>query len=205
MDTPAADNADIQSTTSDTDTQQQQLDWEKRYKDTQAAYTKARQEVAELKARLSIDKKVNLTFDSAQKEELEDLKYSNPEAWRIKMNALEREAEQKLQAELSTKVQEITELEVREAKLLDFQARHPGFELTDDDVPPRIAKKLASGQISFDEFLNEVYEYTQAPRKVASTERTLNQPNLNKISGGTSPSEKAVGADIVSSYKKEIF
>jgi len=59
-------------------------------------------------------------------------------------------------------------LEQREAMLEAFKESHPGFELTDDDVPPRIAKKLASGSIRFDEFLNEVYEYITTPRIVGT-------------------------------------
>ncbi len=106
---------------------------------------------------------------------------------------------------IAEKTRELSEQDVRLAKLEAFIENHPGFELTDDDVPPRIAKKLASGQISFDEFLAEVYEFAVTPKVVGSLNSTLNQPNLSKAGGGAEPAQNSVYKDIVKSYKTEVY
>lgn len=208
-DTPA-DNAAIQpSEGSDTQqTKQPEVNWEKRYKDTQSAYTKTRQELVELKAHVDVLKSQGMTpvqIDATLKEELEDLKYSNPEEWRRKMNQIETESHSKISSAVADKVREYSELEQRQAMLEAFKESHPGFELTDDDVPPRIAKKLASGSIRFDEFLNEVYEYVTTPRVVGTPNKTLDQPDLGKAGGGATPSLYAEVQDITKSYKNEVY
>ena len=91
-----------ESTTTDTPESTQQVDYEKRFKDTQAFATKVAQEKAdavrelqELKAELSVLKetaKPSLTIDEQTQSELEDLKYSDPDAWRAKVNELEQKA-----------------------------------------------------------------------------------------------------------------
>ena len=208
-DTPAEIAAIQPSEGSDTQqTKQPEVNWEKRYKDTQSAYTKTRQELVELKAHVDVLKSQGMTpvqIDATLKEELEDLKYSNPEEWRRKMNQIETESHSKISSAVADKVKEYSELEQRQATLEAFKESHPGFELTDDDVPPRIAKKLASGSIRFDEFLNEVYEYITTPRIVGTPNKTLDQPDLGKAGGGATPSLYAEVQDITKSYKNEVY
>lgn len=208
-DTPAEIAAIQPSEGSDTQqTTQPEVNWEKRYKDTQSAYTKTRQELVELKAHVDVLKSQGMTpvqIDATLKEELEDLKYSNPEEWRRKMNQIETESHSKISSAVADKVKEYSELEQRQATLEAFKESHPGFELTDDDVPPRIAKKLASGSIRFDEFLNEVYEYITTPRIVGTPNKTLDQPDLGKAGGGATPSLYAEVQDITKSYKNEVY
>jgi len=208
-DTPAEIAAIQPSEGSDTQqTTQPEVNWEKRYKDTQSAYTKTRQELVELKAHVDVLKSQGMTpvqIDATLKEELEDLKYSNPEEWRRKMNQIETESHSKISSAVADKVKEYSELEQRQATLEAFKESHPGFELTDDDVPPRIAKKLASGSIRFDEFLNEVYEYATTPRVVGTPNKTLDQPDLGKAGGGATPSLYAEVQDITKSYKNEVY
>lgn len=208
-DTPAEIAAIQPSEGSDTQqTKQPEVNWEKRYKDTQSAYTKTRQELVELKAHVDVLKSQGMTpvqIDATLKEELEDLKYSNPEEWRRKMNQIETESHSKISSAVADKVKEYSELEQRQATLEAFKESHPGFELTDDDVPPRIAKKLASGSIRFDEFLNEVYEYATTPRVVGTPNKTLDQPDLGKAGGGATPSLYAEVQDITKSYKNEVY
>ena len=209
QDTPAQE-ADIQTVNTDSGTQpsNQAIDWEKRYKDTQAAYTKARQEALQYKAQVEVLRSQGLSavqIDDKLKEELEDLKYTNPEEWRRKMNLLENEASSKVSSAIAEKTKELSELEVRSAKLEAFMENHPGFELSDDDIPPRIAKKLASGSISFDEFLEEVYTFVTTPKTIGSSNKTLGQPNLSKAGGSTEPTQNAVYKDVVTSYKTEVY
>ena len=190
-------------------TTDENVDWEaeakkaeQRRRDTQAAYTKSQQELAATRAQLKVMKDIGgPTLDQDKLAELEDLKFSDPDAWYKAKLALESEAHNSFQSKLA----EASESEVRLAKLEEFKATHPGFELTDDDIPPRIAKKLASGQVSFDEFLQETYDYLVTPKVIGDANKTLEQPNLGKVGGGITPSAAATSKDIVSSYKNEVY
>jgi len=190
-------------------TNNESVDWkaeaelaEKRRRDTQAAYTKSQQELAATRAQLKVMKETGgPALDQGKLAELEDLKFSDPDAWYKAKLALESEAHNIFQGKLA----EASESEVRLAKLEEFKATHPGFELTDDDIPPRIAKKLASGQVSFDEFLQETYDYLVTPKVIGDANKTLEQPNLGKVGGGITPSAAATSKDIVSSYKNEVY
>lgn len=195
------------------DTSTQDVDWkaeaekaEKRRRDTQAAYTKSQQELAQLKATVAVlERTAKPQVDQAKLAELEDLKFSDPDAWRVKVNSLEAEVLKQHEAEIATAAKNLSDYEIRQATLEEFKATHPGFELSDDDIPPRIAKKLAEGKVSFEEFLEEVHSYLTAPRVVGETAKTLEQPNLSKVGGGNTPSQAAKSEDIILSYRKEIF
>lgn len=190
-------------------TNNESVDWkaeaekaEQRRRDTQAAYTKSQQELVATRAQLKVMKETGgPALDQDKLAELEDLKFSDPDAWYKAKLALESEAHNTFQSKLA----EASESEVRLAKLEEFKATHPGFELTDDDIPPRIAKKLASGQVSFDEFLQETYDYLVTPKVIGDANKTLEQPNLGKVGGGITPSAAATSKDIVSSYKNEVY
>lgn len=195
------------------DTSTQDVDWkaeaekaEKRRRDTQAAYTKSQQELAQLKATVAVlERTAKPQVDQAKLAELEDLKFSDPDAWRVKVNSLEAEVLKQHEAEIATAAKNLSDYEIRQATLEEFKATHPGFELSDDDIPPRIAKKLAEGKVSFEEFLEECYSYLTAPRVIGETAKTLEQPNLSKVGGGNTPSQAAKSEDIILSYRKEIF
>lgn len=192
-------------------TNNESVDWkaeaelaEKRRRDTQAAYTKSQQELAAMRAKLKVIEETgghSALLDQTKLAELEDLKFSDPDAWYKAKLALESEAHNKFQSKLA----EASESEIRLAKLEEFKATHPGFELTDDDIPPRIAKKLASGEVSFDEFLQETYDYLKTPKVIGDANKTLEQPNLGKVGGGITPSAAATSKDIVASYKNEVY
>lgn len=190
---------------------QQQVDYEKRYKDTQAAYTKSQQELKAVKAQVDVLEKLTtpqIQIDAETQRELDDLKYSDPDAWRTKMNNLELEARTKHQSTLSTAAQQAAmqaELERRTQVLDEYNRSHPGYEITDEviqlDVPTRITKKLESGEISFDNFLTEVKDFLYSPKKVGTANKALGQPNLGNIGGGDTPSDTAVTLDIAANYK----
>lgn len=205
------------STPVDTDTlehsseSQQQIDFEKRYKDTQAAYTKSQQELKAVKAKVDVLEKLTtpqIQIDAEAQKELDDLKYSDPDAWRAKMNNLELDARSKHQNLISTAEQQAAiqaEMDRRTQVLNEYNSSHPGFEITDEviqlDVPTRITKKLESGELSFDDFLGEVKEFLYAPKKVGTTNKTLGQPNLGNLGGGDTPSDTSISKDIVANYK----
>lgn len=190
---------------------QQQIDFEKRYKDTQAAYTKSQQELKAVKAKVDVLEKLTtpqIQIDAEAQKELDDLKYSDPDAWRTKMNNLELDARSKHQNLISAAEQQAAihaEMDRRTQVLNEYNRSHPGFEITDEviqlDVPTRITKKLESGELSFDDFLGEVKEFLYAPKKVGTTNKPLGQPNLGNLGGGDTPSDTSISKDIVANYK----
>lgn len=194
---------------------------EKRYRDTQASYTKANQKLKAIEAeRSALMQKalgsIELQLTAEQAEELDDLKFSDPEAWRKKMNKYETAAVEQRKKELDDEIKNIStssldeqEKERRKDVLDTFLKENEGFELNDtiinNDIPPRIVNKLANGEITFEDFLQECFVYLNTGKTVAQTERPLGQPNLNKVGGGSKPDDNAVKEDIIKSYKTETF
>lgn len=186
----------------------QAVDWEKRFKDTQAGYTKSRQEIAELKAQLAVAGKTP-EISAEDKDRLEDLKYTDPDAWRKELGALESKQTQTYNEELAKATRELTALEQREIAFNNFQISHPDVVITDDiinyDVPKRITSKLEKGEITFEDYLEEVYEYLKAPKVIGSTTKALEQPNLNELGGNSRAADYTASEDIRQSYKNEVF
>lgn len=194
---------------------------EQRRRDTQAEFTKAKQiqsaleaEKTELLKKISSGIEIKLTNE--QESELEDLKFSDPDKWRIKLNAYETEARSKQAVEVNELLKEVSaknikevELENRKQILREFQQTNKDFVINDDiienDIPPRITKKLQNNEITFEVFLNEVYEYMKKGKVVSSTSKTLDQPNLSKAGGSDSPSEHSVGLESKRKYETEIY
>lgn len=206
---------------SSTATEQEQIDWkkkfeeaEKRRRDTQAAYTRGQQELKMLKAeREALEKQIGtLNLTVKQDEELEDLKFKDPDAWRQRINELEQEAVASRQQAISQATAEArrqAELERRAQVLQEFNAEHPELQITDEvianDIPPRITNKLERGEVTFEEFLEEAKSYLETPKKVASGETPPPEPDLGKVGGRDTASEQAVSEDIVASYQNEVY
>lgn len=187
----------------------QAIDWEKRFKDTQAAYTKSRQELAEVRAKLAVKDEPKVQLSAEERDALEDLKFSDPEAWRNRMNDLEKQADATYQQKVQEETQKLTEYEKRQIAFENFRDSHPDFHIDDDvikyDVPARITKKLEAGEITFEAFLEEAYQFLNHPKVIGNGEQTLEQPNLNQVGGGTTASASATAADIVVSYRNEVY
>ena len=201
----------------------QNVDFEKRFKDTQAYATKLAQEKAEIKkhkdeleAELSVLRqaaKPSVKIDEQLQSELENLKYSDPEAWRNRLNQLEAEANNEFNTKISEAKQSMTmqqELNRRTSILGQFQQEHPDVAFTDEllqfDIPLRITKKLEDGKVSYEEFLNEVYSYVKTPKVIGSTNSTLDQPNLNKLAGDDTPTKTSTDSrTITQSYANMEF
>lgn len=198
------------------------VDYEKRFKDTQAFATKIAQEkaekekeLAELKAELSVLKTTaqpSMSISKEMQEELEDLKYSDPEAWRKKLNKLESEARNEFDSKVAearnaTSMQ--LELSKRASILNEYKAKHPDIAFTDEllnlDIPGRIVKKLENGQVTYEEFLNEVVNFVKAPKVIGSTNSTLDQPNLSKVGGDDTPTKDGTNKNLAKTYESMEF
>lgn len=189
---------------------------ERRRRDTQAAYTRTKQEAAayklekeELAKNLEEFTRQSLTAD--QKSELDELKYSDPEAWRAKLDQLEAEAQTKYEERkksISAKAQQQIELERRKELLDAYNEANPEHVITDEivtnDIPPRYVQQLDKGEITFDEFLVKCGTFLKGGKAVQKSEAP-DDVDLSKVGGGSKPSKEAVAKDIQASYKNEIY
>jgi len=206
---------DVVDATSKPDGSEVSIDFEKRYKDTQGAYTKSQQALKAAQAKLEILEQLTtpkVELDEATKTELDGLKFSNPDEWRNRLNQLETEAQLKHKQTLTEAEKTVTrqmELENRASILADFQKRHPNLALTDEtinyDVPPRITAKLERGEVSFEQFLEEVTNYLQAPKVIGDGNRTISQPNLGYVGGDTTPTADSTKKSIAQDYSDMVF
>lgn len=189
---------------------------EKRRRDTESALGKTRQQLkAEEQVRKELEQRVaaqvQIDMTPEERESLEHLQETDPDKWRRKMNELEQKATTKLREELdgiSLTASQQAELERRAQVLEQFNAEHPDVQLNDEvlenDIPPRIIKKLETGQVSFEDFLAEAYDYLKTPKKVASPKLDA-QPNLGKAGGGNTPSHQSQAMGELDSYRNSIF
>ena len=194
------------------DTAQAQIDWEKRFKDTQAAFTKSRQELAATKAELLAAKEMQqFTMPADVKARLDELKFSDPDAWRVEMNAFEQSKTAKFNEISANNTQAIlSELnqEDRVQTLKEFNSLH-GVEITEsllqNEIPNRIHNELNSGTIDYATYLAKCVEYMRTPKVIAGTQEVLGQPNIGKIGGGATPGEAASNLNIETAYKSMVL
>jgi len=174
---------------------------EKRRRDTAGEFHKQLSKAKTAEAKIEIltkqlDAPVVLTKEV--QDEMDALKYEDPEAWRIKMNSLEKQSKlakqeqiEKLTAEAGDKVSTQTEIERREGVLKNFTELNKDIQITNDvisnDIPPRITNKLIAGKVSFEDFLEEVADYLRKGTTVKDN-KVENLPNLGDVAGGSTPS-----------------
>jgi len=165
---------------------------EHKFRSTQSSYTKASQRTRELEAENEVLKgHVKAPISDEEAERLKALKYTDPDAWKAELDALESKKPD-IGAEARAKAGESYELERRVDVLTQFNTGRE-VPITDEvimnDVPPRISNKLANNEVTFEEFLAEVDSYL-AKGKALPTQETLDQTDLNKVTGGDTPHSK---------------
>lgn len=189
---------------------------ERRYRDTQGAFTRSRQELKRQEAIAQglqdklLSSSVELTKE--QKYELNELKKRDPEKWRSKLNEYEEQGKEHLAKELDeirSKSANKSELEVRKEQMAAW-SENTGIELTDEvvenDLPPRFMKELEAGKITFEEFLDKAGTFLKTPKVIAGTDDDeKNPPNFNNVAGGQEPSNAAQEGDFVETYEKTLF
>jgi len=190
---------------------------ERRRRDTQGAYTKAQQTARKNEAialgfqdRL-LESEIVLTKE--QKFELEDLRKTDPEAWRAKLNEYETVNKAGLKVELDeirTKSSTKGELEIRKEQMIAF-AEETGINLNDEvvanDLPPRFLKELEKGEVTFEEFLIKAGNYIKAEKVIQGSGEPIDDDSkdLSGVAGGQEPSEQAQRGDFEETYKETIF
>jgi hypothetical protein len=186
----------------------------KSYRDNQSGFTKSQQSNKELEAerdelrqRLANVTAGRLEITQEEKVELEELKKTDPDAWRTRLNDIESKSKESIQAELETATEEARkkasgefELERRYEYLAEFnKGREVEItpEVLDNDIPPRITAKLAKGEVTFEDYLDEVSEYLETGKVVSDTTVTTTT-DLNTVGGSStvpSPSKDELEID----------
>ncbi|WP_432645691.1 hypothetical protein [Methanobrevibacter sp.] len=164
-------------------------DYQKMFKDTQAAYTKARQEVAALKAKNAalekaiVDKGVQL--DPAVAEELERLKYEDPEAWRQKLNAIENAKAKEVTSEITRQA----EVARRKEVLASWNQENQDAQITDyivnNVLPAGLTNKLKKGEVSFEGFLAEASNFLRQTKVGPGNSQNAGKKDPMSIANGT--------------------
>lgn len=180
------------------------ISYEQKYKELQAEYAKSKHEIAAYAAKVAaLEKNINAAdyIDQEKLAELEELKFTNPDLWRAKLNELEAEALAKVKAQVNTAV----ELERRKALIADYNANNPNYQLTDyvvDFVLPRgIIAKLEKGETTFEAFLQEASDYLKnttigSKANPMSSENAGKQAPINEVGGSATVTSDANAEDI---------
>ena len=190
---------------------------EKRFRDTQGHYTKTNKRLKELetvnsKLESHLVETATNHLTPEQRDELDELKLRDPDAWREKLNEHEQTAKQLLQERIEAYRKEgleMSELEVRKHQLEAFTER-TGIELNDDiiadELPARYSKQLEKGEITFEQFLEKAQKFLTKEKVIAGSEdEPKKKTSLDGLPGGATPTETAQHEDIKQTYKKTVF
>lgn len=190
---------------------------ERRRRDTQSAFTRTAQENAQLKAeaeQLAAGWKKDFvnSLPIETQAELEELKITDPDKWRVRLQELEQQRGAQFQENLSaikTKAVGESEKEYRQRAFTEFSEANPDLQLTDDvikyDIPPRITMQLDKGDITFGEYLAKAAEYLRKGRIMPPKEGEPGEIDLSKAPGGSHPSAEAEQRANKVSYNDEIY
>ena len=188
-----------------------------RRRDTQSAYTKNQQKLKALetennKLATSWESDAVSNLSNSEQARLEELKVQDPDTWRTEITKIEDDKRTKFKEKrqaISEEANQLTELERRGLQLEQFNKENPDLQITDDvienDIPPRITRKLEQGEIQFDEYLAEVSTYLAKGKKINPGETPPKEPSFKDSRGGQTPSKEAIDAQNSDNYKNEIF
>lgn len=191
-----------------TDTQNQPnsgqgVNFEKRYKDTQAAYTRSQQEgkakdavIAKLQEQIA----KTPVFTQQQQDELSELRDTDVDAYAMRLQEFTQEHQKRVAKEIeqfTSQAAESVQEEVKAQSLKQavemFNQSHPDKVISEDnlanDVPPRLTKQLEEGSVSYEEFVDKASKFINHEYATANPE-TMNQPNLNDQPGSNTPSSE---------------
>lgn len=189
-----------------TNNQGKEPNYEKMFKDTQAAFTKARQEVAALKAKnAALEKAIvdqGVQLDPAVAEELERLKYEDPEAWRQKLNAIENAKAKEVTSEITRQA----EVARRKEVLASWNQENQDAQITDyvvrNVLPAGLTNKLNRGEVSFEGFLAEASNFLRQTKVGPGSSKNAGKKDPMSIANGTANINQSTQE---TDYSKMIF
>jgi len=189
---------------------------ERRRRDTESALSKTR---LQLKANEKVANKLKSKVGSLLKPvlseevkaELENLKYTDPETWHVRMTELEQNVTATLDEEYSNLTSEASQqalIERRKELLDEYNRNNPNAKITDsvvqNELPPKLVKSLEDGSIAFEDFIVKANKFLTTSKKLGGivAEET---PNLNMGTGGSRPSFDSMQKSEQKSYRETVF
>lgn len=155
---------------------------------------------------------VSTALTSKQRTELEELKTSDPDAWKDKLDEYKKTAKEvhkERKAKVTKKARDETELQKRTRLVEEHNEANPEQAITqdliDNDIPPRITNQLAKGDITFEEYLVKVLKYASKDKVITKGVEVKEDIDFENAGGNSVPDEDAVEKAASESYEKEIF
>ena len=192
------------------------IEAEKRRRGTVAGFTKSQQQLKAVEAQATFlrDKvAAQIKLTPEQQEELDTLKLTDPDQWRTKIDAYEVSAKKQFEDSIVKELERIKSLSAEEFErerladqLKEFIKANPELDLTKDEiadqVPPLYMKRLAKGEISFDEFLSLTKQFLTASGKTLARDvPNAGGTNANNVRGSSSAPAKPEVSNILDNEK----
>ena len=152
-----------------------------------------------------------------QQDELDTLKLTDPDQWRTKIDAYEVAAKKQFEDGIVKELERIKSLSAEEfererlaEQLREFITANPELNLTKDEIadqiPPLYMKRLAKGEISFEEFLGLTKKFLTAPEKTLAREvPQANGTDISGVRGSSNAPAKAEVSNILDNEKTITF
>ncbi len=153
-------------------------------------------------------------LDKTTTDRLNDLKYSDPDAWRKEMDSLESVNDKQISEHLevvSKQNRDLTRKEQLNEAHTSLAGKHSDFAKVINsntllsDIPPRITNKYESGDMTAEDYLEQAYKFITAQKGISNPADLSGKPNLNNATGGSTPDPSAVDRDLNKSYSETIF
>lgn len=188
-------------------------------RETQASYTRTRQELTATTAEkdfLFVETQKGLNLSAIQNEELDKLKFSDPDKWKTTVTTLESQAKNDFDKTITdglgharSEASKNYELGRREEILKDFSLANPDFNLTDEVVreqlPPVLVNQLANGELAFGDFLTKAQTFIKAPKKTSTETPGSGSKVIDNLQGKGEPDKGAVNKEIANQYENLIL
>ncbi len=175
---------------------------EQRLKSAQGALTPAHQEIAKLKQELAAaNSPVEASISPEKQTELDNLKFTDPDAWRTQMNTLE-------QANTDAVKKQVTEemkMEQDKTATRLFLVSNPNIdvEVLRNVIPVALQEKYKNGEISIETILESGKRLLDgAP--IASV-LAPDSPNLGNVSGSDRPTNQAKQKQVEQDWSSTIL
>ena len=188
----------------------------KRVKDNRDQAMAAQQSTAELKKEKSVLMEqlnstnvatASLSADEGKK--LDELKYSDPDAWMAKVTALKQTSQSSLDGMLSearTAAGVEIKKQTNQEAINSFMATNPAItiERLEAEVPYGLKSSFDSGSIGVQEFLTEANKFFSASAG-SNADAVLSQTSLKDLGGDVTASKTAIHKESADSYESATF
>jgi DNA repair exonuclease SbcCD ATPase subunit len=170
----------------------------KSFRDTQASYTKSRQELKALQAELETLKQQLAKSETPtaglspeEQKQLEELKFTDPDAWYSKMKQLEQDAQKRVTEKLEQvtgEARQKTVEQLRKEALDEFNSEAENkltMEQLQQEIPPIWLKQVEDGSMTFEDLLSKASDFIYGSKVVQQPPSVEPTTNLNQVAGGT--------------------